>query len=57
METYLLEFPDAPLAQLSTIRNADRIACIEDGQIVEIGSHDELMRKAGRYVDLIAAQL
>lgn len=30
---------------------------VEEGRIVEIGSHEELMRKAGRYVDLIAAQL
>lgn len=35
--------------RLSTIRNADRIAVIEDGKCSEIGSYDELMAKKGAF--------
>ncbi len=35
--------------RLSTVRRATRIAVIERGQITEIGTHDELMRKSGMY--------
>lgn len=43
--------------RLSTIRNADQIAFLEDGQIVETGTHDELMRVAeGRYRDFVLAE-
>ena len=38
--------------RLSTIRNADRILVLERGQILEQGTHDELLRKAGLYKDL-----
>ena len=34
--------------RLSTVRNADRIAVIEDGRITELGSHDQLMAKKWR---------
>ena len=43
--------------RLSTIRNADVIHVVEDGAIVESGSHDELIRRKGRYLDLVAAQI
>lgn len=38
--------------RLSTIRNADRIIVIEDGKIIESGSHDELMKLGGHYANL-----
>ena len=38
--------------RLSAVRHADRIITIEKGRIVEDGSHDELIRKSGRYADL-----
>jgi subfamily B ATP-binding cassette protein MsbA len=42
--------------RLSTIRRADRIAVLDKGQLVEIGSHDELMARGGAYARLHAAQ-
>ena len=42
--------------RLSTIRNADRIYVIDDGRIVEIGSHDELIARDGLYKDLYEKQ-
>ena len=42
--------------RLSTIKNADRIFVIDDGQIKESGSHDELLAAKGAYYNLYAAQ-
>jgi len=42
--------------RLSTIREADRIAYIEAGRIVELGNHDELMALGGRYSAIVAHQ-
>ncbi|MDP7158509.1 MAG: ATP-binding cassette domain-containing protein, partial [SAR324 cluster bacterium] len=42
--------------RLSTIRNADRICVVEGGTIMEEGTHDELLRKGGRYRQLHAMQ-
>jgi ABC-type multidrug transport system fused ATPase/permease subunit len=35
--------------RFSTVRQADRICVVEDGAVVELGSHDELMELGGRY--------
>lgn len=43
--------------RLSTIKNADRIAVINDGELVELGSHDELMQiPNGQYKSLYEMQ-
>jgi ATP-binding cassette subfamily B protein len=39
------------------VRNADRIAVLHNGRIVEIGTHDELVAKDGYYTDLYNKQL
>lgn len=43
--------------RLSTVRNADCIVVINDGRIVEKGSHDELLKKKGAYAALYRTQL
>lgn len=42
--------------RLSTIRDADRILVIEEGQIVEEGTHQELLEKKGYYFNLYRSQ-
>ncbi len=42
--------------RLSTIRNADAIVVIDDGRIVEQGSHEELLTKEGFYHALYMSQ-
>jgi ATP-binding cassette, subfamily B, multidrug efflux pump len=42
--------------RLSTIRNADQIIVLDHGQIVEKGSHDELMAQRGRYYQMYQLQ-
>ena len=42
--------------RLATIQKADKIIVMEDGQIVEIGNHDELLRKKGYYSKLYNIQ-
>lgn len=42
--------------RLSTIRNADRIAVIESGRILEFGSHRDLMELQGKYYELYTGQ-
>lgn len=43
--------------RLSTIANADVIYVVEDGKVIEGGSHKELLKKNGKYLELIKAQL
>jgi ABC-type multidrug transport system fused ATPase/permease subunit len=43
--------------RLSTIVNADRILVMDEGRIVEQGSHAELLRARGLYADLYSTQL
>jgi ATP-binding cassette, subfamily B, bacterial len=38
--------------RLSTVIEADQIAVIEDGQVVEVGSPQELLTRGGRFADL-----
>jgi ATP-binding cassette, subfamily B, bacterial len=42
--------------RFSTVRSADRIYVLHDGQIVEEGSHEELVAQAGRYAELFELQ-
>ena len=42
--------------RLSTIKNADRILVMKDGDIIESGSHEELLAKGGFYADLYNSQ-
>jgi ATP-binding cassette subfamily B protein len=42
--------------RLATVREADRIVLIEDGEIKEIGNHEELLEKGGLYYQLYDAQ-
>jgi ATP-binding cassette subfamily B protein len=43
--------------RVSTVRNADRIAVLHEGRIVELGAHDELLALNGYYSDLYNKQL
>ncbi len=44
--------------RLSTIQNADQIAFLDDGQILEVGSHDELMEiPGGKYRQFVDAEI
>ena len=43
--------------RLSTVKNADQIVVLEKGEIVERGTHDELISKKGKYFELVKNQL
>jgi ATP-binding cassette subfamily B protein len=42
--------------RFSTVRHADRICVLEQGRVVELGTHDELMAKGGRYHTMFELQ-
>ena len=42
--------------RLSTIQNADRIVMLEGGHIIEDGSYDELIKKGGKFAELVERQ-
>ncbi|MDH2416625.1 ABC transporter ATP-binding protein [Nocardioides sp. CER19] len=43
--------------RLSTVRNADQIAVLDGGRVVELGTHEELLLAGGRYADLVRGGL
>jgi len=43
--------------RLSTVKNADQIVVLEKGEIVELGTHNELVTKRGEYYNLVKNQL
>jgi len=40
--------------RLSTVRDADQIVVLDRGQVVEVGTHEELLSAGGRYAELVA---
>lgn len=43
--------------RLSTITGADKIVVLEDGRMVEVGTHEELLERGGRYRDMVHLQM
>jgi ATP-binding cassette subfamily B protein len=43
--------------RLSTVKDADQIAVMHEGCVVELGTHDELLAADGRYAELVRRQL
>ena len=43
--------------RLSTVRDADQIAVLHQGRVVELGTHEELLLRGGRYADLVRGGL
>lgn len=43
--------------RLSTVKNADQIILLRNGQIIEVGTHNELIENNGAYMDLVKSQL
>lgn len=43
--------------RVSTIRNADQVLVLEDGEIVGLGTHDELLERSSTYREIVGSQL
>ena len=43
--------------RLSTVRNANAIMVLEQGQIIERGDHEDLLRQKGRYYELYTGMI
>ena len=43
--------------RLSTVRDADQIAVLDRGRVVELGTHEELLLRGGRYAALVRGGL
>ena len=43
--------------RISTVKNADKIMFLDKGEIIEQGTHDELIEKNGEYLKLVQNQL
>ncbi len=43
--------------RLSTVKNADIIYVLNDGEVVQIGSHEQLQNQEGHYLEFVKKQL
>lgn len=58
LDEYMKERTAVVIAhRLSTVKNADQIIVIDKGEIVEVGKHDDLVKKKGHYFRLVKNQL
>jgi ATP-binding cassette subfamily B (MDR/TAP) protein 1 len=42
--------------RLSTVRNAHTICVLQDGMVIEMGNHEQLMAKHGKYYEMVGMQ-